>query len=278
MAVDSGGPIFTRDIQTDPTFEAWRNRAVHHGICSLVSIPVFVSGELDGVLTIYSNTLGQFDEVATSVLTTLSGHVGVGMERLRAAARINDALESTIRVLTAALEARDPYTAGHEASVAALSEQIAIAMGMDDFQCQGIRLAALVHDIGKIGIPTELLTKPTKLRETEMALIREHVVIGEEVLASIDFPWPIVTSVAQHHERLDGSGYPLGLKGEEISIAGRILAVADVTDAMSRPRPYRESSSVADALDYLEANRGTLFDGPVVDACAVLVRDGKFRL
>ena len=237
MAVATSQPVFTRDVLTDPAFAAWKDRATTFGIRSLVSFPVFVHDELDGVFTIYAAEPDVFDDMATTILSTLSGQVGVGLERLRAAARLSDALEGTIRVLTRALEARDPYTAGHQAAVSALAEQIAIALGLSDREVQGIRLAALVHDVGKIGVPTELLLKPGNLRPAEMALICEHVAIGEEVMSTVDFPWPIGTIIGQHHERVDGSGYPRGLKGDEILLATRIIGVADVAEAMGRAAP-----------------------------------------
>jgi putative nucleotidyltransferase with HDIG domain len=278
MAVDGGAPVFTEDILTDARFAPWREVALEHGIRSLVSIPVFVGGSLDGVLTIYGDEAYVFDETATAILSTLCQHVGLGMEKLRHASRINDSLEGTIRVLTRAVEARDPYTAGHQTAVSALSEQMAIRLGMDNNEVQGVRLAALVHDIGKIGVPTELLLKPGTLRPHEMDLIRDHAAIGEDVLSGVDFPWPIATIVGQHHERLDGSGYPRGLHGEDILLAARIIAVADVTEAMSRARPYREGSGREATIQFLQEGRDTLFDSRVVDACLATLDDDAFTL
>jgi putative nucleotidyltransferase with HDIG domain len=278
MAVGSGQPVFTQDILTDSRFAPWKERAAAHGIRSLVSIPVFVSGALDGVLTIYAAETHVFDETATAILSTLCQHVGLGMEKLRAATRINDALEGTIRVLTRAVEARDPYTAGHQAAVSALSEQIGIRLGLDNVDVQGVRLAALVHDIGKIGVPTELLLKPSALRPREMELIRDHVTIGEEILSDVDFPWPIAAIVGQHHERIDGSGYPHGLAGSRILLPARIIAVADVAEAMGRSRPYKEAASRAATLACLREGRGTLYDAEVVDAAFAVLEDGTFVL
>jgi putative nucleotidyltransferase with HDIG domain len=278
MAVDSGEPVFTDDVLTDERFAPWRDKAVLHGIRSVVSIPVLVNGELDGILNIYSAEPGAFDPTATDILSTLAQQVGVGIERLRAASRINDALEGTVRVLTRALEARDPYTAGHQAGVSALAEHVAIRLGLHDSDVQGVRLAALVHDIGKIGVPTELLLKPGALRETEMALIRDHADIGREVLSDVDFPWPIATIVGQHHERLDGSGYPLGLTGEETLLAAKIIAVADVTEAMARRRPYKDGEGHEATLAYLLKERGRLFDPDCVDACIATLEEGAFTL
>jgi putative nucleotidyltransferase with HDIG domain len=276
--VDAGEPVFTANILTDERFAPWRDNAVRHGIGSMVSIPVFVGGALDGVLNIYAAGVGVFDATATAILSALGHQVGVGMEKLRAASRINDALEGTIRVLTRALEARDPYTAGHQAAVAALAEHIAIRLGLDDQEVQGVRLAALVHDIGKIGVPTELLTKPGRLRQTEMDLIRDHAAIGQEVLSDVDFPWPIAIIVGQHHERLDGSGYPAGLTGEQTLLAAKIIAVADVTEAMGRRRPYSDGVGREAAVEFLVAERGHLFDSACIDACIATLEDGTFTL
>ena len=278
LAVATTSPVFTRDTLTDPAFAAWRGHAVQFGVRSLVSFPVVVNGQVDGVFTIYSDSPGVFDETAVATLATLGAQVGVGLERMRLTARISEALESTIRLLTRALEARDPYTAGHQAGVSALAEQIARHMDLSDFEVAEVRMAGLVHDVGKIGIPTELLTKPGVLRASETALIEDHAAIGEEVLSTINFPWPLATIVGQHHERLDGSGYPRGLKGDEILRAARIIAVADVTEAMGRARPYRNRLGEASTIEHLQANKYTLFDADVVDACVAVLADSSFRL
>lgn len=278
MAVSTNEPVFTLDVRTDPSFAEWRDRAAKFDIRSLVSFPVFVHGNFDGVLTIYSSAPHVFDETSTAILANLCQAVGLGLERLRAAARITDALEGTIRVLTRALEARDPYTAGHQAAVAALAEQIAIRLGLDDDDVQAIRMAGLVHDIGKIGVPTELLTKPGTLRPVEMALIHEHAAIGEEVLSSIDFPWPLSTIVGQHHERLDGSGYPRGLRGDQILRASRIIAVADVAEAMSRDRPYQHAPGKSATIEYLQSQKDIQFDPDIVDACIAILDDELFAI
>ena len=251
VAVNSGHPVFTDDVLTDELFEPWRERATDFGIRSLVSIPVFVTGKVDGVLTIYSADAHGFDGTAMSILATLGEHIGVGIAKNRAAMRINDALEGTIRVLTRALEARDPYTAGHQSGVASLAEQIAIRLGLDDQDVQGIRLAALIHDVGKIGVPTELLVKPGTLRPAEMNLIREHAMIGEEVVSTIDFPWPIASMVGQHHERCDGSGYPTGRDASGIALDSQLVAIADAFDALTTLRPFKPASSAFDALQMM---------------------------
>jgi putative nucleotidyltransferase with HDIG domain len=278
LAVATTKPVFTRDTLVDPAFAEWRAHAAQFRIRSLVSFPVVVHGQVDGVFTIYSDRPDVFDDTAVATLSNLADHVGLGLERARSTARLNDALESTIRLLTRGLEARDPYTAGHQAGVSALAEQIARHLGLTDFEVQEVRMAGLVHDVGKIGVPTELLTKPGVLRATETALIQDHAAIGEEVLSTIDFPWPLAHIVGQHHERLDGSGYPRGLKGEDIGRAARIIAVADVTEAMGRSRPYRKGVGLKKTISHLQAQKGILFDPDVVDACVAVLSDSSFRL
>jgi putative nucleotidyltransferase with HDIG domain len=253
-----------------PQFEPWRARAAQFGLRSNTSIPVWVHGRVDGVLCIYSDSVGVFDDMADSIHLALCQQVGVGLERLQAAKRTSDALHDTVRVLTATLEARDPYTSGHQSAVSVLSERIARHLGFQPFEAEGVAVAGLLHDIGKVGVPIELLLRPTALRQAERQLIEAHTTIGEEVLSSIRFPWPIAQIVGQHHERLDGSGYPRGLGADDIRTESRIVMVADVFDAMLADRPYRRGHSLDVVLGYLRSNAGTLFDSDVVQALAVI--------
>lgn len=176
----------------------------------------------------------------------------------------------TITLARIMCELRDPYTSSHEETVGKLSSAIAEQMGFDkDFQ-EGICIAGYLHDVGKIVIPAEILSKPTKLSFEEFALIKNHVIVGYNAIKDINFPWDISKSVLEHHERVDGSGYPNGLKGEDISIGGKILAVADVIDAMSSHRPYRASLGLNIALDEIKRGAGILYDQDVVNACLKL--------
>ena len=192
--------------------------------------------------------------------------------------RLSKNLEETVISLASAFEMKDPYTAGHQRRVTEIATAIALEMGFDQERLQGLRLASLVHDIGKINVPAEILSKPGALSEPELELIRTHSEAGYDILKKINFPWPISKMVLQHHERMDGSGYPSGLSGEEILLEARIIAVADVVEAMSTHRPYRASPGVGFALEEIEANRGRLYDKAVVDVCLNLFRTGKFRL
>lgn len=187
---------------------------------------------------------------------------------------LEKALEGTIHTVTMAVELRDPYTAGHQRRVAELACEIAKKMGLDDNRVHGVRLGAMIHDIGKIGIPAEILSKPSKLSAVEIQLVREHASMGYQILKDIQFPWPIAAIAHQHHERMDGSGYPSGLRGEQILLEARIVAVADVVESMSSHRPYRPTVGIQPAIDEIKNNRGTLYDTQVVDACLEILNAG----
>ena len=168
------------------------------------------------------------------------------------------------------------YTTGHTHRVADLAEAIGRVLGLDASTMEGLRISALVHDIGKIAITAELLTKPTALSVWEMALIKSHGEVGYEVLSEIDFPCPVAKAVHQHHERLDGSGYLQGLEGDAIILEARILAVADTVEAMTANRPYRFAKGLVEALEVVSAGKNTLFDGAVVEACLALFREKDY--
>jgi PAS domain S-box-containing protein/putative nucleotidyltransferase with HDIG domain len=189
---------------------------------------------------------------------------------------LGKALEGTIHTVSMAVELRDPYTAGHQRRVAELACAIARAMGLDNERIEGISLGATIHDIGKIGIPAEILSKPTRLTPIELQVVREHAVMGFNILKDVKFPWPVAEIAYQHHERMDGSGYPQGLKGEAISLEARIVGVADVVESMASHRPYRAALGMPAALDEIVQNRGKLYDTQVVDACRQVL-DGGFQ-
>ncbi|MCL4502128.1 MAG: HD domain-containing protein [Deltaproteobacteria bacterium] len=180
---------------------------------------------------------------------------------------VRKALRGIIQVISLIIEDRDPYTAGHQRGVADLARSIADVMGLPPDRIEGIRLAAIVHDLGKIAIPAEILAKPSSLTEVEMSMIRTHPRSGYEILKRVEFPWPIAQIVLQHHERINGSGYPQGLHGPDILLEAKILGVADVVDAMCSHRPYRPAIGIGKALAEITMNRGILYDPGVVDAC-----------
>jgi len=188
-------------------------------------------------------------------------------------AEVETAFMSTVQVVNTLGEMRDPYTAGHERKVAEIAVAIGAELGLSAREQEGLRVAGYLHDIGKIAIPAEILSKPGKLSWVEHKLIQEHAQAGYEVLKDVKFPWQIADIVRQHHERIDGSGYPQGLKGEAIQLEARILAVADVVEAMSSHRPYRPALGIEAALAEIERGCGSLFDVTVVNACMRLFRE-----
>jgi len=208
---------------------------------------------------------------------TLLGYRGIDRditERRRVARQLEQSLkklertmETTIQAISTTIEARDAYTAGHQRRVTQLAGVIARDMSLPSAQIAGIRVAGLLHDIGKISIPTEILSKPGQLTDVEMSMIKTHPKVGYDILKSIEFQWPVAEIVLQHHERLDGSGYPSGIRGERILLEARILAVADVVEAMSSHRPYRPAVGIDKALEEITRGEGTIYDPRVVRAC-----------
>lgn len=196
--------------------------------------------------------------------------------RMASARKLIDALGQTIQALAMLAELKDSYTAGHQRRVADLACAIARKMGLDLDTVEGLRLAGLIHDIGKVRVPAEILGSTRRLTRAEFELIKVHPTTGFEVLSGIDFPWPIAQAVHQHHERLDGSGYPRGLSGPDIIIEAKILAVADVVEAITSERPYRKAIGVKAALDEIRGHRGTLYEAAVVDACLDAFRKDAF--
>ena len=197
-------------------------------------------------------------------------------ERLAIAKKLEHTLLQTIEAVAATVEARDPYTAGHQRRVALLARAIAQEMGLVDDVIRGIYLAATIHDLGKVSIPAEILSKPGMLNQVEFALVKTHPQAGYDIIKDVQLPWPIAKMVLQHHERLDGSGYPQHLKDEQILPEAKILAVADVVEAMSSNRPYRAGLGVDAALEEITKHRGVLYDATAVDHCVKLFREKNF--
>lgn len=187
-------------------------------------------------------------------------------------------MDATIQAIALTVEKRDPYTSGHQQRVACLAKAIATELGLSGEQVEGVYMAAAIHDIGKISLPAEILVKPVPLTDIEISLIQAHAQAGYDILKGISFPWPIADIVLQHHERLDGSGYPQGLDGDKILLAARIICVADVVETMASHRPYRPSIGMDKALEEIAANRGILYDPNVVDACLELLNQKGFEL
>jgi PAS domain S-box-containing protein len=196
-------------------------------------------------------------------------------ERNSYLAQLEASFDAVVGAIANAIEARDPYTAGHQREVADLAGAIARELHLSDDEVKGIEVAATLHDVGKIAVPAEILTRPGRLSSAELEIVRTHPEAGYHIVADIPFPWPVATMILQHHERLDGSGYPNGLMAPDILLGSRIVAVADVISAISEDRPYRSGLGLSSALEELVSNRGRLFDPTVVDACLRLDRSGR---
>ena len=191
--------------------------------------------------------------------------------------KLQKTMDAAIDTMSRIIEAKDPYTSGHQHRVCQLAVPLAQELGLPEDKVEGIRIASLIHDIGKIGLPTEILSKPGKLTDIEFGLIKAHSQVGYDILKPIEFPWPIEKIVLQHHERLDGSGYPQGLKGDKILPEAKILGVADVVEAMSSHRPYRPALGIDAALEEISQNKGILYDPEVVDICLKLFKEKEFK-
>jgi PAS domain S-box-containing protein len=190
---------------------------------------------------------------------------------------LTKAIDGTVEALSRMSEARDPYTAGHQRRVSTLVSAIGREMALSDEQINGLGVAGAIHDLGKIQVPAEILNKPGFMTEIELSIIRMHPRVGYEILKNIDFPWPIADIVVQHHERIDGSGYPDGIRNDEILLEAKVLAVADVVEAMASHRPYRPALGIDQALDEIERNSGHLYDADVANACLKVFSDGAFE-
>lgn len=295
----SGEPIYVPDTSRDPRYYVSGPLPHRSELC----IPLKAGEKVLGVLNAESQKPDAFSPADRQLLETLADVAAIALENARlfkeirrlkefnedivqdvsvraqeqlqqSYARLERLLEETVNVLASTVEIRDPYTAGHQRRVTRLACAIAAELGLPEERITGLRVAALVHDIGKIAIPTAILSKSRRLTKEESDLIKTHPRISYEILKKIEFPWPVAEIVLQHHERLDGSGYPRGLKGDEIRLEARILAVADAVEAMISHRPYRPACSLDEALTEISRHQGTLYDPEVVEACLRLFKRG----
>ena len=268
----------------------WRRAALDCGFRAVLALPLRVSDGRTGALCVYGVDERAFDAEQVELFTQLADDLVIGIdlrrlereqlhyeaERANGAERLQRALTGAVESVALTIEKRDPYTAGHQRRVARLGGAIAELMGLEPDVVDGIRLGGIIHDIGKIYIPAEILNRPGRLDTVEMNLIKTHPRVGYDIIKGVDFPWPVAAMVLQHHERLDGSGYPQGLKGDDIVLEARVLAVADVVEAITSHRPYRPGLGIEVALGEIEAHRGNYYDPAVVDACLRLFREQGF--
>ena len=292
LCIRTGQLQIVEDTQTSPLYAPWRERAGQFGIRSSIAVPFVTNGGLRGALNVYAAHPNAFESAAIRVFQHLADQIGHGIHaieqerRLRAEQervakterQLTEALSAMVAPIVTAMEMRDPFTAGHQMRVADIACAIGKEKGWPDARLQGLRVASMVHDIGKISISADVLTKPTKLSHADWEVIHDHPDTGFRILKDIPFPWPVAEIVRQHHERLDGSGYPLGLKGDAILPEARVLAVADVVEAMAAFRPYRPAIELETVLREIERQAGSLLDADFVRICVALFREKKFAL
>jgi putative methionine-R-sulfoxide reductase with GAF domain len=292
ISVRSRQTHICQDIATDPIFAPWREQALRYGYRSSIAIPLRDNDSVFGTMALYAATPDAFTQDEVALLSEMGNDLSFGIlglrmrgERDRAVAeqqrylsRMQEGLRDTVQAIATTVEMRDPYTAGHQRRVADLAAGIAGEMNLPHEQIYAIHLAGIVHDLGKIAIPAEILSKPSRLNEMEYNFIKTHPRAGYDILKDINFPWPIAQMVLQHHERMDGSGYPQGLKGDAILLEARILAVADVVEAIASHRPYRPGMGLETALAEIQSKRGILYDAAVVDATLRLIREHGYQL
>ena len=300
--------IITRQPEIITDFPAVLEKATDSGVRVGVSenvhvtgaamyVPMVARGQVIGLLEVQSYRLDAYSAEHAALLGPVANQIGLSIqnaqlyeeaqqqlaERKRAEEelqrtleKLREALGGIIQTVALTVETKDPYTAGHQRRVGNLARAIATEMGLSKDQIEGIRMAGLIHDLGKIGVPAEILIQPGLLNDLQYGLIQAHSQVGYDILKRVDFPWPVAQMVLQHHERLDGSGYPQGLSGEEIMVEARILAVADVVEAMASFRPYRPALGIDKALEEISQNRGVLYDPEAVDACLKLFTENGF--
>jgi len=289
--MNSNRRVIVNDIENSDYSEQWKQTLLRHGFKSIFVQPIIVEGNSIGVISIFSSEKNRFsDEKENTIISGIGESIGHCITLLRArkemavaAAELEksyEQLQETIKgisfSITKIIETRDPYTAGHQQRVAKLAVSIARELGLPENQIHGIYFAGILHDIGKVNVPIEILVKPTRLTEDEFNIIKLHSVYGYEILKNIPFQWNVGMFILQHHERLNGSGYPDGLKENEILQEAKIIAVADVVEAMAYDRPYRAALGIDEALREIESKKGILFDPASVDTCIKLFKEKGF--
>jgi GAF domain-containing protein len=291
-AIHTGTTQVTNNLDESEACLPWIEGARARGLASSISLPIRANGGAMGVLTIYGREVDAFNRPEVELFEELAADIGYGIasrrtrverdhlqqEQLLGVERLKSALIGTIGAVALTVEKRDPYTAGHQQRVAGLCVAIGRKLDLTEDRLEGLRLGATIHDIGKIYVPAEILNRPGQLSPPEFEIIKSHPQIGYDIIKDVKFPWPVADMILQHHERLDGSGYPQGLKGEQIILEARILAVADVVEAMSSHRPYRPGLGLDAALAQIKQEAGTKLDAQVVDACERLFRADGFSL
>ena len=263
IAIKTGKPFIINDIENDSRYIPWRKEILKIGCKSSIALPLSYNSQIIGALTIYSWKKDNFQDEIVKFLKEVANDIAVGIRSLRLEEELKKSVEDLgktteeiIDIIAKIGETRDPYTSGHQKRVANLAYAIAKEMGLSKDKIKGIYMAGIIHDIGKIYVPAEILSKPGKLTKLELQMVKTHPEYGYNMLKKANLPWPVAQTILQHHERLDGSGYPQGLLKKNIILEARILAVADVVEAMSSHRPYRPALGIDKALDEISQNKG----------------------
>jgi putative nucleotidyltransferase with HDIG domain len=290
LAVRSNQITIVADTDVDPSFIVWHDLAKKYGIRSAIACPIADGvGHPFGVLVVYSAIPNAFGPEEAKLFESLAHELSFGLRAIERQHQLDDeihqkeliqerlagALKATIEAMSRTMEWRDPYTAGHQKRVALISAAIAKKLGLNNEQIEALYMAAMVHDLGKVAVPAEILTKPSRLTDLEMQMVQGHAESGYQILKDIPFPYPIAEMVYQHHERLDGSGYPRGLAGDAICLEARILAVADTIEAMATHRPYRPGRGLHTAMSEVMVEAGSKLDQRIADIAFELYQDGK---
>jgi putative nucleotidyltransferase with HDIG domain len=298
----TGKVLQTGRPMSENNYQMWEGRhpdSCWDPICAITALPLTIEGQVMGVIGFVHTEQGKrFSKGDMAILTCFATMATLAMLNAKLTARIQprhaqeatserelhrvkdqfqEMLAATVNALSATVELKDPYTAAHQRSVTRLACVIADEMGLAKEQIEGIHMAGLIHDIGKMNVPLEFLNKPGRLSALEFDTIKIHPQSGYDILKEIQFPWPVAQIVLQHHERMDGSGYPQRLSGPEILLEARLVAVADVVESMTSPRPYRDVCGIEIALEEISLNKKSLYDAAVVDACLKVFEEKRFQ-
>ena len=251
-----------------------RNLCTSEGYESIALIPLYADKEIIGLLQLNDKRADCFSLDTIQFFEGIGAGIGITFRSQQSIRQGRKALEGSIRTIASLVEARDPYTAGHQRRVADLARAVATEMGLSTDQIEGIKVAGSIHDIGKISVPAEILSKSMELTAIEFKLIKTHVRSGYDILKDMEFPWPVARIILEHHERMNGSGYPNGLNDGQILLESRIVAVADVVDAIASHRPYRPALGIEAALEEIKDKKGIIYDHRTVDACIKVFKEG----
>ena len=285
IVIKTGHPVVINEIEGNTTLcKSCRESVLKINCVCCMSVPLKHNEDTIGVLNVYSDKNDAFGKSEVEFLMEVVMDISIGIKSLRLEKYLELSLENlrktlneTIKAIALMVELRDPYTSGHERRVSQLACAIASELGFTEDQIEGIRVSAFLHDIGKIVIPAEILSKPSRLNEYEFGIIKRHAEVGYDILKGLELPWPVALAIFQHHEALNGTGYPSGIKNGEIILEARILTVADVVEAIASHRPYRPALGINKALEEIMQKRNILYDPDAVDACVRLFKETGFK-